>query len=173
MEDRCNYCNFDCILLSMRYTIMTFTTKVMRTQTSIKIKVLQPLSLFMAGRPYIFLSCRLFFFFPSLISAVGDWMSAIFHTWCGLSANLGCRSATCCTRLAGNAGRQKIAKNSPSAHRRTTLSGYIFATMARIDSWKHSLPCWTEGATCIRQGGHHVGHWPTFLVKIYFYDYIT
>jgi len=25
---------------------------------------------------------------------------------------------------------------------------------------------WTEGATYIRQGGHHVGHWPTFLVVI-------
>ena len=23
----------------------------------------------------------------------------------------------------------------------------------------------TEGATYIRQGGHHVGHWPTFLVR--------
>ena len=23
---------------------------------------------------------------------------------------------------------------------------------------------WTEGATYIRQGGHHVEHWPTFLV---------
>jgi len=22
---------------------------------------------------------------------------------------------------------------------------------------------WTEGATYIRQGGHHIGHWPTFL----------
>jgi len=21
---------------------------------------------------------------------------------------------------------------------------------------------WTEGVTYIRQGGHHVGHWPTF-----------
>ena len=37
----------------------------------------------------------------------------------------------------------------------------------------HSIPVlgvsqtlrrWTEGATYIRQGGHHVGHWPTFLV---------
>ena len=27
-----------------------------------------------------------------------------------------------------------------------------------------TLRCWTEGATCIWQGGHHVGHWPTFLV---------
>jgi len=28
---------------------------------------------------------------------------------------------------------------------------------------------WTEGATYIRQGGHHVGHWPTFLVTYLFY----
>ena len=28
-----------------------------------------------------------------------------------------------------------------------------------------TLRHWTEGATYIRQGGHHVGHWPTFLVK--------
>jgi len=27
-----------------------------------------------------------------------------------------------------------------------------------------TLRGWTEGATYIRQGGHHVGHWPTFLV---------
>jgi len=28
----------------------------------------------------------------------------------------------------------------------------------------------TEGATCIQQGGHHVGHWPTFIgLKEVFY----
>jgi len=26
----------------------------------------------------------------------------------------------------------------------------------------------TEGATYIRQGGHHVGHWPTVVVSIRF-----
>jgi len=31
-----------------------------------------------------------------------------------------------------------------------------------------TLRHWTEGASCIRQGGHHVGHWPTFLVVHYF-----
>jgi len=31
---------------------------------------------------------------------------------------------------------QKIAKNSPSRHHRTTLSGYIFATKIRIDNLK-------------------------------------
>jgi len=31
---------------------------------------------------------------------------------------------------------QNIAKNSPSAHHRTTLSGYVFATKARIDNRK-------------------------------------
>ena len=47
-------------------------------------------------------------FFPRLISAVGDWMSTIHR---GLSANLECRSETCCTRLAANTGRKKVAKN--------------------------------------------------------------
>ena len=37
-----------------------------------------------------------------------------------------------CARLAGNAGPKK----SPSGHYRTTLSGYIFATNARIDNRK-------------------------------------
>jgi len=31
-----------------------------------------------------------------------------------------------------------------------------------------ALRRWTEGATDIRQGGHHVGHWPTFLVCPFF-----
>jgi len=33
-----------------------------------------------------------------------------------------------------------------------------------------TLRRWTEGATYVRQGDHHVGHWPTFLV---FLIYIT
>ena len=32
-----------------------------------------------------------------------------------------------------------------------------------------TLRHWTDGATYIRQGGHHVGHWPTFLVTYSFY----
>ena len=57
----------------------------------------------------MFLPCGFFFylpfFFSRLISAVADWMSIpYFHTCCGLSANLGCRSEMCCARLAGNAG---------------------------------------------------------------------
>ena len=30
-----------------------------------------------------------------------------------------------------------------------------------------TLRCWTEGATYVWQGDHHVGHWPTFLVFCY------
>ena len=37
-----------------------------------------------------------------------------------------------------------------------------FASWQRYCTAK--LRRWTEGATCMRQGGHHVGHWPTFLV---------
>jgi len=41
----------------------------------------------------------------------------------------------------------KIAKNSPSWHHRTTLSGYIFATKARIDNQKKLLNC-NISSTC-------------------------
>jgi len=58
-----------------------------------------------------------------------------FHTWCGVSANLGCRSETCCT-VRGKYRTQKIAKNSPSGHHRTTLLDYIFAIKGRIDNRK-------------------------------------
>jgi len=49
-------------------------------------------------------------FFSRLISAVADWISTILPPWWGPSANLGCRSETCCMRLAGNAGRKKSPK---------------------------------------------------------------
>jgi len=29
-----------------------------------------------------------------------------------------------------------------------------------------TLRRWAEGATCIRQGGHHIGHWPTFWLNV-------
>jgi len=119
-------------------------------------------------------------------------------------------------------GPKNRQKNAPPKHHRTTLSGYIFTTKARIDNRKKLVKqqcrntfstcpdnmvnfcplaadiCWrvwgtpanfnrfrvleallhstlvgnvsqtlrrsTEGATYIRQGGHHVAHWPTFLV---------
>jgi len=123
----------------------------------------------------------------------------------------------------------KNRQNSPSGHHRTTLSGYIFATKARIDnrkkcqtamsphmSWQYgelrptsswdllaslrhsskfqrvsrlgsvttrrsSRPSGREpnfaalnaGATYIRQGGHHVGHWPTFLVVFVFLGLVS
>jgi len=43
---------------------------------------------------------------------------------------------------------QKIAKNSPSEHRRTILSGYIFATEARIDNRKKNLLDSNISPTC-------------------------
>ena len=75
-------------------------------------------------------------FFPRLISAVADWMSAILPHMVCLSANLRCRSETCCTRLTENTGRKQVAKKSPSGHHSTTLSGYIFANKAHIDKFQ-------------------------------------
>jgi len=77
------------------------------------------------------------FIFPRLISVVGDWMSTILpHMVWPQCEYLECRSEICCTRLAENTGRKKITPKSPSGHHRTTLSGYIFATEARIDNRK-------------------------------------
>jgi len=62
-----------------------------------------------------------------------------FHRWCGLIANLGYRSETCCTQLTEKYRTQKIAKNSPSGHHCSTLLGHIFVTKARINNRKTNL----------------------------------
>jgi len=38
-----------------------------------------------------------------------------------------------------------------------------------VEGVSQTLRRLTDGATYIRQGGHHVGHWPTFLVGHIFY----
>jgi len=62
--------------------------------------------------------------------------------------NLECRSEMCCTWLTEKYRTQKIAKNSPSARYRTTLSDYIFATKACIDNRKKlvnsNISWWTS-----------------------------
>ena len=70
-----------------------------------------------------------------------------FHTWCGLCANLECRSEMCCKWLAENTGRKK----SPFCHHRTTLSGCIFATKACIDNRKKMINADTS-YTCLHDG---------------------
>jgi len=93
------------------------------------------------GRPLYFcpVVSSIFFlssFFPRLISAVADWISAILthmvwpkcefrmQVWKVLhAARWRCRT-------------QKIVKNSPSGHHRTTLSGCIFATKTCINNRK-------------------------------------
>ena len=40
------------------------------------------------------------------------------------------------------------------------LAALLHVTLVGVSQ---TLRCWTEGDTYIRQGGHHVGHWPTFL----------
>jgi len=48
-----------------------------------------------------------FFSLPNLSGRRLD----IYHTWCGPSVNLECRSEMCCTRLAVNTGCKNDAKN--------------------------------------------------------------
>jgi len=48
-------------------------------------------------------------------------------------------SETCSTRLTENTGRKNDAKNRHGEHHPTTLSGYIFAAKACIDSPEKKL----------------------------------
>jgi len=52
--------------------------------------------------------CRCDFFFSFFFHAYSQRLQTgylrYFHAWCGLSANLECRSEMCCTRLAENTG---------------------------------------------------------------------
>jgi len=173
------------------------------------------------GQAIMFSSCGFFFFFylsffPRLISAFTDGCLPYFHTWCGLSANLRCRSEMCCTRLAANAGRKKSSKichlgttaqlcraislqlrhistigkmlssniSSTCPHNMVNfgplaaeIGPVVWGTPANFNGFRvlakllhdtlvvgvsQTLRRWTEGATYIRQGGHHHGHWPTF-----------
>jgi len=47
------------------------------------------------------------------------------------------------------------------------LAALLHGTM--VMGVSQTLRRWTEGATYIRQGGHHVGHWPTFLVSFFLF----
>ena len=83
----------------------------------------------------IFSSCRLFyhlssFFFPRLISVVASQIGCLpyFHIWCGISANLRCRSQTCCTRLADNTGR----KISPKIRHLRTIARLCRAVSSQL-----------------------------------------
>ena len=96
------------------------------------------------GQTIIFLRVVSFFFFFFLLFSSPNLRQIgclpYFHTLCGLSANLECRSEMYRTRLTVNAGRKNRQK-SASGHHRTTLLGYIFATKARIDNRKNCQAC--------------------------------
>jgi len=85
----------------------------------------------------IFLPCGFYlllsfiFSLPNLSRRIG--CLPYFHTRCGLSANLGCRSETCCTRLAENTGRKNDAQNR---HLRT-IAQLCRATRAISSQLRH------------------------------------
>ena len=43
------------------------------------------------------------------------------------------------------------------------LAALLHVTLVVV-GLSQTLRRWTEGDNYIRQGGHHVGHWPTFLI---------
>ena len=55
-------------------------------------------------------------------------MLLYFHMWCGLSANLECRSEMCCTWLAENTG----CKKSPKIHHLGTITQLCWAVSLQL-----------------------------------------
>ena len=66
-----------------------------------------------ADMDIIFYRCGFFFLLFFLAYSKQSEIGCLpyFHSWCGLSANLECRSELCCTRLAENTGHKNYAKN--------------------------------------------------------------
>jgi len=54
----------------------------------------------------------------------------------------------CCSRLAANTGRKKVAKNRHLGTIAQLRSGYIFATKARIDNRIYNLLSSNTSSTC-------------------------
>ena len=105
------------------------------------------------GQTIMFLPCGFFFlpssFFPSPILSrrmqIGC-LPYLHSTWCGLSANLACRSETCCMRLAENTGHKKSSKMS-SAHHRTTCRA-ISSQLRHVSTMGENLLSSNTSSTC-------------------------
>jgi len=124
-----------------------------------------------------------FFFFLAQSQPSQTGYLPYLHTWCGLSANLGWRSETCCTWLT---------ENIPVGHKKSRRirhlgTRYIFGgsftpwrnfTRCKIENSlcpslpisyngsvtaQHSSSGRQEGATNIQLSGHRVRHRPTYL----------
>ena len=110
-----------------------------------------------------------FFFAYSQRPQIGCYHKLLIHTWCGLSANLECRSEMCCTWLAENKERKNYAK---FRHLRTIaqLCRAICSQRrdACIDNRKKTVNLLFMAALCNRAG--HIYFHPviSFYLSIFF-----
>ena len=85
---------------------------------------------------YIFMLWFVLLFFSRLISAAPDWMSAIHPHMVWPQCEFKMQVWNLLHAARWKHRMQKSRQKSPSGHHRTTLSGYIFATKARINNRK-------------------------------------
>jgi len=82
-------------------------------------------------------------------------------------------AGTLCIRFWGLSPRYRILPGAKFTFRPSLAFSYIANVTARplTSGYRPNFAAWykewnygtfAEGATYIRQGGHHVGHWPTF-----------
>jgi len=78
-----------------------------------------------------------FFFFPRLISAVADWMSTYFHTWCGLKAH----SHRARLRPSTSVDARLRASTDVDARRRTYTRVYVRRRASRDGRGRRRARC--------------------------------
>ena len=88
--------------------------------------------------------------------------SNVFPTWLHNMVNFGLLAAEICWRFCGTPA---------NFNRFRVLEAILHGTL--VVGVRQTLRSWTDGATYIRQGGHHVGHWSTFLVFYRFHRFCS
>jgi len=129
-----------CCMDSTSAYLPAFSSVAMNTQTEVRLCRLsmafsvrpRPIILFGfvfclsgIGQTVIFLPCGFFFLLLSFFQRSEIGCLPYFHTWCGLSANLGCRSEMCCTRLAEIQDTKMMPKIAVSAPSRNFVGLYL------------------------------------------------
>ena len=102
--------------------------------------------------PVVSFYLSFFYSSPNLSGCRLDVYHTSFRTWCGLSANLECRSEMCCTRLAGNTGHKNDSKNRHLGTI-TQLCRAISSKLGHVSTiWKKNLLSSNISPTCLQYG---------------------
>jgi len=126
------------------------------------------------GQTITFLPCGFFFFFFFLLSSfffprlISGYIFATKAHIDNRKNLLSSNTSSACPHNMANFGPLTAEIGWPVWGTPANFNGFRVLTAlphgTPVVGVSQTLRRWTKGATYIRQGDHHVGHWPTFLV---------